>query len=241
MIHNSIYDKLREALEAEVINGNFANQNINIRCSALSARDAIGNPEHDDYPIIKGKEVMIEADFKNAKGQAFTDEFENADYRVDDLLNIGFDTNKKRAVFIAGLNAIFRYLGLIDFSIHCKDTEPARCAKKISDSIVPDTKVLLVGYQPRFLETLASHYNVRAVDLDQDNIGKTVFSTVIEPSESTGDAIEWCDLIFATGSTVVNGTMMKFLEAEKPVIFYGVTIAAAAKILNLKTHCEYGH
>lgn len=241
MYYSSITNKLQQALEKEVINGSFLDQNISIRCHALPPGVAIGTPEHDDYPIIKGREVMIEAGFKNAKGQAFTDEFENADYRVEDLLNIQLDTNRNRAVFIAGLNAVFRYLELIDHSVHCRDTEPVKCAEKLLDHIAPGSHVLLVGFQPRFLEILASNYHIRAVDLDQDNINKIVFNIKIEPSRCTEDAIKWCDMIFATGSTIVNGTIAKFLETEKPVIFYGVTIAAAAKILNLKTYCEYGH
>jgi len=241
LYYSSIANKLRQALEKEVVNGHFFDQNISIRCRALPPGDAIGTPEHDDYPIIKGREVMIEAGFKSAKGQAFTDEFENADYRVKDLLNIQLDTNRNRAVFIAGLNAVFRYLELIDYSMHCKDTEPIKCANNLLDHITPGSHVLLVGFQPRFLEILASNYHIRAVDLDQDNINKTVFNIKIEPSRHTEDAIKWCDMIFATGSTIVNGTITKFLETEKPVIFYGVTIAAAAKILNLKTFCEYGH
>jgi uncharacterized protein (DUF4213/DUF364 family) len=55
------------------------------------------------------------------------------------------------------------------------------------------------------------------------------------------DAIKWSDLIFATGSTIVNGTIGNFINKNKPVIFYGVTISAAAKILNLKTYCYCGH
>ena len=94
---------------------------------------------------------MIEAGFKNVKGQAFTDEFENTDCRVEDLLNIKLNTNRNRAVFIAGLNAVFRYLELIDYSMHCRDTEPAKCAGKLLDNIPPGNNVLLVGFQSRFL------------------------------------------------------------------------------------------
>jgi uncharacterized protein (DUF4213/DUF364 family) len=88
---------------------------------------------------------------------------------------------------------------------------------------------------------LASKYRVRVVDLDQDNIGSDVFGVVVEPPEMTAEAIKWCDLIFATGSTIVNGTITNFLNQDKPVIFYGVTISAAANILNLKKYCHCGH
>jgi len=236
-----LYEELKETLKKEIQKHNLSGQNISVRCKALSATEAIGKPEHDDYPIIKGKEVMVEAVFEGAKGQAFADEFENADYIIDDLLKIKLNSNKRRASFISGLNAVFRYLDLCDKTIHCKDTEPKVCANNLLNVIGPRNNVFLVGYQPRFLEILASQYNVRVVDLDQDNIGSDVFGVVIEPPEMTPDITEWCDLIFATGSTIVNGTITKFLNQDKPVLFYGVTISAAATILNLKKFCHCGH
>jgi uncharacterized protein (DUF4213/DUF364 family) len=237
----NLYEELKEALGKEIQKHSLSGQHISVRCKALSATEAIGKPEHDDYPIIKGKEVMVEAVFKGAKGQAFTDEFENADYLVDDLLTIKLDSNKKRSIFISGLNAVFRYLNLCDKTIHCKDEEPKECASNLLQATGALNNVFLVGYQPRFLEVLASKYSLRVVDMDQDNIGSYVSGVVVEPPEMTADAIKWCDLIFATGSTIVNGTITNFLNQGKPVLFYGVTISAAATILNLKKFCHSGH
>ena len=45
-----------------------------VNARTLSADEAIGAPERSDYPIQKGKEVMVEATFKGFKGQAFTDQ-----------------------------------------------------------------------------------------------------------------------------------------------------------------------
>ena len=236
-----LYDALKKALKEKIIFHDLADKPIDITCKALSAEQAIGTPDHDDYPIIKGREVMVEADFLNAKGQSFTDEFENRAYRVKDLLTMDLSTNRERASFIAGLNAVYRHLGLADKTIHCKDKEPVLCAEKLSDIIPKDSKVLLVGHQPRFLEKLSSYCQVRAVDLDKDNIGKEFFNITIEPQENTQEAIKWCTMIFATGSTIVNNTISNFIDADKPAVFYGVTICAPAKILNLTTFCEYGH
>jgi len=237
----NIYDTLKKALEKKIISHHLEDEPISITCKALSAEEAIGNPEHDDYPIIKGREVMVEADFLQAKGQSFTDAFENREYRLKDLLSMDLSTNQKRASFIAGLNAVYRHLELADLTIHCRDKEPVLCAKELPTIIPEGTKVLLVGHQPRFLEKLASYCPVRAVDLDLDNVGKTFYDVHIEPEDHTREAIGWCDLIFATGSTVVNNTISTFMDADKPAIFYGVTISAPAKILNLTTFCEYGH
>ncbi len=77
----------------------------------------------------------------DAKGQSFTDAFENKEYQVKDLLSMELSTNRKRASFIAGLNAVFRYLNLIDKTIHCKDKEPVLCAKNLPNIIPKDSKI----------------------------------------------------------------------------------------------------
>ncbi|MFH1077153.1 MAG: DUF364 domain-containing protein, partial [Pseudomonadota bacterium] len=201
-----LYERLRDALKKEVQKHNLSGQNISVRCKALPASEAIGRPEHNDYPIVKGKEVMVEATFQGAKGQAFTDQFEDADYLVDDLLKIELNSNKRRAGFISGLNAVFRFLNLCDKTIHCKDKEPKTCASNLVETIGANN-IFIVGYQPRFIEMLAPKHSIRVVDMDQDNIGKNSPGVVIESPEMTPDAIKWCDLIFATGSTIVNGTI----------------------------------
>jgi hypothetical protein len=237
----NIYEELKKALREEIEKHNLSGQQISVRCKALSAKEAIGKPEHDDYPIIKGREVMVEAVFKGAKGQAFADEFENADYFIDDFLKMKMNSNKRRASFVSGLNAVFRYLDLCDKTIHCKDAEPKLCADNLFNDIGSRNNVFLVGYQPRFLEMLSSQYSVRVVDMDQDNIGKEIAGVIIEPPETTQEIIKWSDLIFATGSILVNGTISSFLNQNKPVLFYGVTISAAATILNFDKYCHCGH
>ncbi len=235
-----IYETLKDALKKEIQRNELQGQDIRIKCSALRPEEAIGTPEDYDYPIIKGKEIMIEAVFNDARGQAFTDEYENKEYKIEELLEIGTDSNSERASFIAGLNAVYKYLEICDRTIHCKNMELRECADNLPEIIKSWKNILIIGFQPRFLESLASIQNVRIVDLDRDNIGKEISGVIIEPPENTSNAISWCDLIFATGSTLINGTITDFLDSDKPVIFYGVTISAAAKILNLNNYCHCG-
>jgi uncharacterized protein (DUF4213/DUF364 family) len=237
---DNLFDILRADFEKKIIAHNLMNESINISCKALSAKQAIGTPDHDDYPIIRGKEVMIEADFAGAKGQAFSDEFENKSYTIKELLSLNFDNNRERASFVAGLNAVYRYLGLTDKTIHCRDNEPVECAKVLPSIFPENSKILLIGHQPRFLEVLARSYQVRAIDLNEENVGKNFSDVLIEHESKTQEAIDWCDTIFATGSTLVNNTISTFSDSGKPAIFYGVTISAPAKILGLKSFCEKG-
>jgi len=241
MSKDNLFDILRTDFKKKLIANNLIKESIHISCRALSAQQAIGTPDHDDYPIIRGKEVMIEADFAGSKGQAFADEFENKSYTLEELLSIKLSNNRKRASFVAGLNAVYRYLGLTDKTIHCRDNEPLECAKALPNIFPENSKILLIGHQPRFLETLAASYQVRAIDLNKENIGKVFADIPIEDESKTQEAIDWCDTIFATGSTLVNNTISFFLNTGKPAIFYGVTISAPAKILGLNSFCEKGH
>jgi uncharacterized protein (DUF4213/DUF364 family) len=151
------------------------------------------------------------------------------------------NSNKSRASFVAGLNAVYKHLKLCGQTVHCKNSEPVQCSDHLPDVMGSPKKVFLVGYQPRFLAILAKQNCVRVIDLDKENIGKNRSGVIIEPPHATNDILNWCDLVLATGSTIVNGSITHFLNQNKPVLFYGVTISAAAKILDLNKYCYCGH
>lgn len=235
---NSLYDQLRKALAELIEEHDLSGQDLDVNCRVLEAAEAIGNPEHKDYPILNGRESMVEARFGNGRGQAFADDFKNFQGPIDSLLTMELDTNSKRAIFIAGLNAAFRHCGKCTETVHCKDEEPIECAKKLHDIFDANDKILLVGLQPRFLEELAKTNQIRTVDLDPANIGQVRYGVEVEPAENTQEAIEWCDAILATGSTVVNGSIITFLNIDKRVVFFGITGSATANILGLETFCN---
>ena len=232
------FGQLKSALANVIEEYNLAGRNLQVRCRVLESAEAIGSPQDQDYPILRGREHMVEAIFDGARGQAFADEFENVDGPVERLLEMETDTNARRAIFIAGLNAVFRRCGLCEQTVHCRDEEPRDCAKCLHEVIQPGEKILLAGLQPRFLEELVQTNPVRSIDLDPRNVGERRFDVEIEPADSTADAIQWCNRILATGSTIVNGSITTFLEAGKPVLFFGVTISAAATILDLESFCH---
>lgn len=234
----SIYDRLKSSLAALIDDHDLAGQDLQVRCRILDSLEAIGSPTDRDYPILRGREHMVEAVFEGFRGQAFADEFENLDGPVEQLLDMEVDSNARRAIFIAGLNAVYRRCGLCEKTVHCRDEEPRDCAECLHEIIPTGEKVFLAGLQPRFLEALAPTNPVRAVDLDPRNVGERRFGVEIEPADTTSDATAWCDRILATGSTIVNGTITTFLESGKPTVFFGVTISAVAEILGLETFCR---
>lgn len=234
------------ALKAEIIKiaGDMLDERVEVVFARpLSAKEAIGEPDRDDYPLLKGKEVMIEAAFRGSRGHAFTDMPGRFQGSVRDAVELPLENNFQRAVFIATFNAVMRELGLVEGTVHCRDKEPAQCAKELVEYVKErfgDPRIAFVGFQPGMIERLSGVFQMRVLDLDEDNIGKNKFGIVIEGPEATDEVLAWGDVIIATGSTCVNGTITKFV-GKKPVVFFGVSVAGAAKVLGFERYCRYPH
>lgn len=216
---------------------------VRVKAKVLTTEEAIGNPEEDDFPLQKGKERLMEAEFLGARGQAFTDRFGDFEGTLAEVLSTRPETNFRRAVFVATLNAMLRGLDLADKTIHCRDNEPTVCAGHLVrylEERCQGAGIVQIGFQPRMIETVSRRFSLRVIDLDPDNIGTRPFDVAIEGPEATNDAIRWADLLLVTGSTLVNGTIGSFLT-PKPVIFYGTTIAGAAFLMGWERFCGCGH
>lgn len=216
-------------------------ESVRVQSKALSVVDAIGSPIRRDYPLVKGKEVLMETSFKESKGQAYTDMPGYYEGTLGDVLTLDLTTNFNRAVFIATLNAVMRAIGKAEKTVHCKDEEPELCGAalvKYLHTHYKTPKVCLVGFQPALLEHLAGKFEVRVLDLDLDNIGREKYGVEVEDgSRDLNMVIDWCDIIIATGSTIVNDTIMAYVDS-KPVVFYGTTIAGTASLLELTRFCH---
>ncbi len=220
---------------------NIHENEIKITCRTLTPEEAIGNPLHDDYPIQLGVERIIEAEFMGKKGQAFSDSYFNYTGKVGAILNLNLESNSRRAIFISSLNAILAHLDIIPEAIHCKNDDLVKCGNCFSEFLKKQNlntdNVLLVGLQPRLLEKLAAVKNVRVCDLDPEMIGTVKYGVTIDGPQKFSENAAWAGTIFATGSTVVNGSIDGILKANSDTYFYGVTIAGVAKLLGLKQYC----
>lgn len=238
-----VYGTLREMLGDLAKAHGYDNEPVEVVARTLTPQEAIGNPEDDDYPILKGKERMMAAILRGAEGHAFTDMFGNYSGTVNDVIHMELGNNFRRAVFIATLNAVTRSLGIAERTVHCRGADPRDCAallvEKIGSFDSPG-RVVLIGLQPRMLEALAGAYEVRVTDMDTDNIGRVKYGVRIEGPDATPECCDWCDLALVTGTTVVNGTIEKFLNLGKTTVFYGVSISGACALLNLNRFCPLG-
>lgn len=215
-------------------------ERVSVRARVLSTQEALGDPEGDDFPLQKGKERMMEASVLGARGQAFTDMFGDFSGSLADIAAMPLANNFRRAVFVSAFNASVRGLGLCDRTVHCRDDGPALCADKLREHMQANfagAKVMQVGFQPKFVAALAAAFpNYRVLDMDRDNIGKTLHGARVEGPEVHAEALAWADVVLVTGSTLANGSLGDFL-AGPPVIVYGVTGAAACTLLGLTRFC----
>ncbi len=231
---------LQENLAQIVQQNDLGAKEIIVRAFPLSPEEAIGNPKERDYPLVRGKERLMQAEFQGAQGQAFTDMYGDFGGTLAKVLEMDLKDNFCRAVFISTLNAVMRYTGLVSGSIHCKDDDPHKCAQKLVEYLKErygGRKIALVGFQPRMAEAISQQFDLRVTDLNGENIGREKRGVRIWGPEKTAEHLEWCDLALVTGTTVANGTLDRFLHGPKPAIFYGVTIAGPARLLHLERFC----
>ncbi len=214
---------------------------ISVSARPLTPEEAIGNPAHDDYPLLKGKERMMQAVFQDTKGQAFSDHTGNFSGSLSQVIALPMDSNFHRAILVATANAVLRQRGIITKSCHCKDHDPVMCASYLKDGLAPFSpkRVGMIGDQPRLLEALARDFEVRVCDRDPEKIGTVQSGIVVEDSEVYRDINNWADLLLVTGTTLVNDTIDNF-TGDVPIVFYGITIGGAAQLLNLNHFCPLG-
>lgn len=223
-------------------------ESVTISARILNNEEAIGNPSRQDYPLLKGKEFLMEAVFRGARGQAFTDAPCEKVSTLAEIAALSLDRVEHRALFVAALNAVIRFLKPESGTIHCHDDEPEDCAGEIVRRLQQGTyrKIGLVGLQPAILDALVKGFgkdNVRCVDRDESQKGGTRFGVQIRwgDEKETQDLFRHSDIILSTGSTIVNGSLPGLLELagqqRKEIVFYGTSIAGAAELMSLKRFC----
>lgn len=235
----NIYDKLKESLLITIQEHGFDKEIVTINTKVLDPKEAIGDTKKMDYPILQGKEYLINSYFKGTVGQAFTDEPSNFKGYLMDIVTMDMDVSKNRSIFVATLNAVYSHLGVVKDCIHCKNNGPELCAEKIKEFFNgKDLKIGMVGFQPSIIEALSSTHQLRVLDLQYENIGKLKYGVTIEDGRvMMEDVKNWCDVMLVTGSTVCNGTIVDFISGDKKTYFYGTSIAASAQILGLERLC----
>lgn len=224
---------------------------VAILVKTLAPEEAIGTPGRRDFPIVTGKERVVEADFQGAKAHAFTDSPKEFIGRLEEIITMSLAGNGERAILIAAMNAALKHLGIIETTLHCKNEEPEQCAREIAAYIketLKADKVGLIGLNPAILETLSVAFkpeNVKITDLNPQNIGTAKYGVNVWDGKSMTDRlVQESDVVLLTGTTFVNGTFDGILNSihkhKKDYLIYGVTCTGICKLTGLKRICPYG-
>jgi len=236
----------------EIIRENDLNDSdISVLVKTLSPEEAIGVPGRRDFPIVEGRERVIEADFQGSKAHAFTDSPREFIGKLKDVISLPLADSGERAVFIATMNAVLKYCKIIETTLHCKDEDPEKCAIEISSHIhntLRAKKVGLIGLNPAILEALSKTFgpeNVRVTDLNGKNIGSVKYGiNVWDGKKMTETLVEESELVLMTGTTLVNGSFEKIWSTvqqyKREYLVYGVTSAGVCSLAGVNRICPYG-
>jgi uncharacterized protein (DUF4213/DUF364 family) len=236
---------LQERFSQIVAEHHLENSPVAVTCRALTPEEAIGNTKRRDFPIITGKDIMVQAEYCGVRGQAFTDAPTSFSGSLEEILRLDIlHDAHSRGLFIATLNAVMAYLGQCRGTVHCRTDGPEQCAQDMLAYLrrhYPHKKnIALIGYQPSLLEMLAkSEYHVRVLDLNPANIGQIRYGIPVEDGASAREDVisHYADLILCTGSTLCNGTIVDYMGLDVDVLFFGITLAGSADLLGLRRVC----
>jgi len=223
---------------------------VSVLVKTLTPEEAIGVPGRRDFPIILGKERVVEADVIGTRAHAFTDSPGEFMGNLKEVLNFPLTSNRERSIYVVTLNAILKYLNLIENTIHCKDEDPERCGKEIASQLLKRWGVIKVGFiglNPAIAENLTKTFgieNVRITDLNKQNVNSFKYGVKVwDGNEMTEELVKQSDVILITGTTFVNGTFDHIMRCvqnyRKDYLIYGVTGAGICKLMGLSRICPY--
>jgi uncharacterized protein (DUF4213/DUF364 family) len=230
---------------------NLLDKDVNVFVKVLSPEEAIGKPGRRDFPIVMGKERVIEAEFEGATAHVFTDTPKEYLGKLREIVDLPLVTGRERALFIAAMNATLKHLKVVQSTLHCRDNEPEDCAKRICARIKEEhdvREVGLIGLNPAILEGLGNAFgtdHVRLTDLNTGNIGAEKYGIEVwDGNGMTEELVGSSDLVLMTGTTLVNGTFDEIWKAvvryKKKYLIYGVTCAGICALAGLERVCPYG-
>ena len=126
---DTFYRELKHRFSELLENEGILKERVEINTRSLTPEEAIGITERRDFPIITGKDVMVQAECMGALGQAFTDAPSVFKGTLQDICALDIEKDSHdRGLFIAALNAVMKHLGKVECTVHCRNNGPEQCA-----------------------------------------------------------------------------------------------------------------
>lgn len=175
----SVLENSKNQLAEIVTENRLLEAHVSVLVKTLTPEEAIGVPGRRDFPIIVGKERVVEAEVLGDKAHAFTDSPGEFMGNLKEVLHLPLTSNRERSIYVATLNATLKYLNLIENTIHCKDEDPEKCGNEIASQLLKrwgKVKVGFIGLNPSIAENLVETFgveNVRITDLNKQNVNSS--------------------------------------------------------------------
>ena len=184
-------------------------------------------PENDPPSTVARPEYCVTATLRGVRGEAYTETPEDFRGTLEEALHIPPSEKGISAVTIAALNAAMSCLGLAPGVFPEEEEAHFRYAEKLYRYVIenhgPDN-IVLVGYDGYLVKRFVDEgLIIWIMDRDPDHIAK----------RNRESSFVWGKYFIVTGSTLCNGTILHYLNSGKELLFYGITCAGAAKLLNL--------
>ena len=184
MTEEILYARLKEALRDAIARHHLDERSISLKSRGLTPEEAIGRTARTDYPILNGREVMLQARFGEALGQAFTSAPVDFEGSLADVLELDTTHDPQAAgMLVATLNAVLRAVGEIGNTVHCRDDGPELCAERYAALVrerFGTPRIALVGFQPALLARLSKEFSVRVLDLNPEIVGTVRSGVLVE-------------------------------------------------------------
>lgn len=247
---NSLIENSRILFSEIISRHGLFEAHVSVLVKTLTPEEAIGDPGRRDFPIVTGRERVIEAEVLGARAHAFTDSPKEFIGHLKEVLHLPLTSNQERSIYVATLNATLRYLNFIENTIHCRDEDPEKCGRDIAHQMLKrwgKVTVGLIGLNPAIAENLIETFgsqNVRITDLNTQNIESVKYGVKIwDGNAMTEELIKQSDVLLITGTTFINGTFDHIMDLlkkyNKDYLIYGVTGAGICKLLGLNRICPY--
>ena len=190
MTEEILYARLKEALRDAIARHHLDERSISLKSRGLTPEEAIGRTARTDYPILNGREVMLQARFGEALGQAFTSAPVDFEGSLADVLELDTTHDPQAAgMLVATLNAVLRAVGEIGNTVHCRDDGPELCAERYAALVrerFGTPRIALVGFQPALLARLSKEFSVRVLDLNPEIVGTVRSGVLVEDGSLSG-------------------------------------------------------
>ncbi|MCS7234000.1 MAG: hypothetical protein N3C62_04475 [Synergistetes bacterium] len=171
---------------------------------------------------------VVEASFKGYKGRAFSSiRVRSFNVRLKDVVWKESTSLKDKVIFMAALNALYRYQGKVDVTIHCEYEDQIVCAERLI-SMIKSTwgkgKIYTGRINSKFLTSLSKGFDVKFLDSLEEN-----------------GVLEDVSVFVLSGKNLFDRSLSRILNLGKPVICYGPTVVALSAILeDLQVYCPLG-